>query len=80
MDLVQPGGAARLLAVGLAIGLPIAFALARLLRGALYGVSASDPATFVGIAALLSAVALAASWLPARRAARVDPMQALRVE
>jgi putative ABC transport system permease protein len=71
---------ARLIGIGLAIGVPAAFLLARVLRGALYGVSASDPVTFVTIAALLSAVALAASYLPARRAARVEPMVALRTE
>jgi ABC-type antimicrobial peptide transport system permease subunit len=71
---------ARLIAVGLAIGVPAAFLLARVLRGALYGVSAGDPGTFAGIVALLSGVALAASYLPARRAARVEPMVALRTE
>ena len=69
---------ARLTALGLAIGLPAAFGLARLLRGTLYGVSPSDPATFVGISILLTTVAIVASYLPARRAARVDPMEALR--
>jgi len=71
---------ARLIGIGLAIGVPAAFLLARVLRGALYGVSASDPVTFAGIVALLTGVALAASWLPARRAARVEPMVALRTE
>ncbi|HET7231694.1 MAG TPA: ABC transporter permease [Longimicrobium sp.] len=71
---------ARLIAIGLAIGIPAAFALAQVLRGALYGVSASNPATFLAIAALLSAVALAAAYIPARRAARVEPMTALRME
>jgi putative ABC transport system permease protein len=71
---------ARLTVLGLAIGLPVAFGLARLLRGTLYGVSPSDPATFVGISILLTTVAIVASYLPARRAARVDPMEALRSE
>ncbi|HET7462941.1 MAG TPA: ABC transporter permease [Longimicrobium sp.] len=71
---------ARLIGIGLLIGVPAAFLLARVLRGALYGVSASDPVTFAGIVALLTSVALAASWLPARRAARVEPMVALRME
>ena len=52
----------------------------RLLRSLLYEVSASDPVTFVGVAALLAAVALVASWLPSRRAARVDPTIALRAD
>ncbi|HKP75985.1 MAG TPA: ABC transporter permease, partial [Longimicrobiaceae bacterium] len=71
---------ARLVAIGLAIGIPSAFLLARVLRGALFGVSASDPATFTAIAVLLSGVALLASYLPARRAARVEPMVSLRTE
>jgi putative ABC transport system permease protein len=71
---------ARLAAIGLAIGLPAAFATARVLRGALYGVGVADPATFVGIPILLAAVALLASYVPARRAARVDPVVALRAE
>jgi ABC-type antimicrobial peptide transport system permease subunit len=74
------GRGARLIGIGLAIGVPAAFLLARVLRGALYGVSASDPATFAAIVALLSGVALAAAYLPARRAARVEPMVALRTE
>jgi putative ABC transport system permease protein len=73
-------GAAQLVAVGLAIGLPLAIGLSQLLRGALYGVSATDPLTLVGIPLLLSAVALLASWMPARRATRVDPAMALRAD
>ncbi|HEU4559956.1 MAG TPA: ABC transporter permease [Longimicrobium sp.] len=74
------GRGARLIGIGLAIGVPAAFLLARVLRGALYGVSASDPATFAAIVTLLTGVALAAAYLPARRAARVEPMVALRTE
>jgi putative ABC transport system permease protein len=68
----------RLLAVGLLIGVPAAFGLAQVLRGALYGVTPSDPSTFVAIPAVLAIVALIASYVPARRATRVDPMVALR--
>jgi predicted permease len=65
---------------GLAVGIPLALLATRLLRSLLYEVSASDPVTFVGVAALLAAVALVASWLPSRRAARVDPMVTLRAD
>jgi predicted permease len=66
--------------LGLALGLALAFAAARLFAGFLYGVDAADPVTFVGVPALLGAIALAAGYLPARRATRVDPMVALRHE
>lgn len=65
---------------GLVIGLAAAFLLAGLLSSLLYGVGAADPATFAGVAVLLVLVALLAGWLPARRAARVNPASALRQE
>jgi predicted permease len=65
---------------GLALGLAGALLLTRLMKGVLYGVSATDPLTFGLIALLLAIVALLACWIPARRAAKVDPMIALRQE
>ncbi|HYS07359.1 MAG TPA: ABC transporter permease [Myxococcales bacterium] len=66
--------------IGLAIGAAAALAGGRLIASQLYGVSARDPLTFAGIAALLGLVALVASGIPALRAARIDPMAALRTE
>jgi predicted permease len=71
---------ARLAGAGAGIGLLLAAALSRVLRQMLYGVSAFDPLSYFGLTLVLSLVALAASWLPARRAARVDPNEALRAE
>jgi ABC-type antimicrobial peptide transport system permease subunit len=70
----------RPVAVGMAIGLVLALGATRLLVSYLFGVSPLDAITFVGVAAILTVVALMASYLPARRAAAIDPVRALRAE
>ena len=71
---------ARLVLAGLALGIPVSLASSRLLRSQLFGVQAADPLLYAAVAVVLALVALAACYLPARRAAAVDPMLALRQE
>ena len=70
----------QLVLLGTAIGIAAALGLTRFLASFLYGVAALDPAVFIAVPILLASVALAAIWIPARRASRVDPIQALRCE
>jgi len=74
------GEGMRITLIGVAIGLAAAFGLTRLITTIIYGVGATDPITFAAVAILLSAIALFACYIPARRAMRVDPMIALRYE
>jgi putative ABC transport system permease protein len=70
----------KLTAIGLVIGSLASLGLARLIAGALYGVTATDPFTYVGVSLFMAVVAFLASFIPARKAAKVDPMVALRSE
>jgi putative ABC transport system permease protein len=74
------GQGLRLAVVGITAGILGAFALSHILATFLYGVGAADPLTYLAVAALLLAVAVIASYVPARRATRIDPMSALRSE
>lgn len=71
-------GGLKLTGVGIILGVAGAAALTRVLGGLLYGVKPTDPATFAGVVVLILLIATVASWLPAHRASRLDPTQALR--
>jgi ABC-type antimicrobial peptide transport system permease subunit len=74
------GRASWLTAAGVGAGLLMAFGLAHMAANLLVGVRSDDPAVFASITATIAGIALVASWIPARRAARIDPMVALRDE
>jgi len=74
------GEGVRLALVGLVVGLALAAGVTQLIASQLYGVGAADPATYLTVATALGVVALLAAWVPARRAARVNPLEALRAE
>jgi ABC-type antimicrobial peptide transport system permease subunit len=69
-----------LTAIGVAVGLPVAVALVRVIRFIFYGIKPYDPLTMIGAAGIMVMVAALAAWIPARRAAKVEPMEALRYE
>ena len=74
------GHGMKLLFIGIGVGVTVALLLTRMMSGLLFGVTASDPVTYIGIVMFLAMVTLLACYIPARRAARVDPMVALRHE
>ena len=74
------GGAVKLTSLGLATGVVLALALNRTVSSLLYATTSTDPATFAAVVAVLGGVALVASYLPARRASRITPVQALRYQ
>jgi ABC-type antimicrobial peptide transport system permease subunit len=74
------GGSSRAVMIGLAAGFGIALPMSRLMRNVLYGVSPLDPIAYLSVASILAVAGIAASYAPARRASRVDPVGALRHE
>jgi ABC-type antimicrobial peptide transport system permease subunit len=74
------GEGTRMAAMGVVIGIVASLAITRLISNLLFGISATDPLTFVGVAILLSVVSLAATYIPAQRTMRVNPVTALRNE
>jgi predicted permease len=74
------GHGLRLTGIGVALGLAIAYALTRVLASLLFGVKAADPLTFAGVALMLGLIAVGSTWFPARRAAAVEPVEALRYQ
>jgi putative ABC transport system permease protein len=74
------GNAARLAAIGLTIGIALALVLGRTLNSLLYETAGTDPVTFAAVVGVLAAVALVASYVPARRASRIPPVEALRYQ
>jgi len=79
LGLVMKQGAG-MVVIGLGVGLVVAFALTRLMVSVLFGVAPSDVATFASVTAVLAGVALAACYVPARRATQVDPIETIRYE
>jgi putative ABC transport system permease protein len=77
LKLMMAGGM-KLALAGVLFGAALAFAATRVLSSLLFGIKASDPLTFIGVAAILTLVALVATWIPAHRASAVDPSDALR--
>jgi ABC-type antimicrobial peptide transport system permease subunit len=74
------GGAMALVGAGLVLGILLSLASGRVKKGLLVGLEPTDPSAYLVASAILGAVALAASWIPARRASRIDPLEALRTE
>jgi ABC-type antimicrobial peptide transport system permease subunit len=73
------GEGGTLVVVGLVLGIAGAFVATRVIRGLLFGVTPDDPATFIGVAAMMAAIGIGACWIPALRAARIDPAITMRV-